>query len=119
MERMKYDISWLNKEFKRIGVPERFRFPLKEIFENDYAIILSMRQDAGKTSTALLLGLLIHCKYGYPIEYLRNDDAQIRRKAVETLFDVVIKFDYIKCYRNVFRARTSCFRKINCYKKSN
>ena len=96
MDRMKYDISWFNKEFKRIGVPDRFRFPLKEIFENDYAIILSMRQDAGKTTTALLLGLLVHVKYGYPIEYLRNDDAQIRRKAVETLFDVIIKFDYIK-----------------------
>lgn len=96
MERMKYDIKWLNNEFKRIGVPDRFRFPLKEIFENDYAIILSMRQDAGKTTTSLILGLLLNVKYGYPIEYIRNDDNQIRRRAVETLFDVILKFDYIK-----------------------
>lgn len=95
MERMKYDIAYLSREFKRIGVPDRFRFPLKEIFENDYAIILSMRQDAGKTTTSLLLGLLIYKRYGFPIEYLRNDDNQIRRKAVESLFDVILKFDYI------------------------
>ena len=60
MERFKYDIKWMNSELKRIGSPERYRFPLKEIFDNDYAIILSMRQDAGKTTTALLLGLLLY-----------------------------------------------------------
>lgn len=101
MERFKYDIKWMNSELKRIGSPERYRFPLKEIFDNDYAIILSMRQDAGKTTTALLYGLLLNVRYNYPIEYLRNDDAQIRRAAAETLFDTIKKFHYIeKIYNN-------------------
>ena len=96
MNRFKYDIKKINNEFKRIGCPERYRFPLKEIFENDWSIILSMRQDAGKTTTALLLGLILHKFYGYPIEYLRNDDSQIRRAASETLFNTVLHFDYIR-----------------------
>lgn len=96
MERFKYDIKWLNSELKRIGSPERYRFPLKEIFDNDYGIILSMRQDAGKTTTALLYGCLLNAKYGTTIEYLRNDDAQIRRASAETLFDTIRKFRYIE-----------------------
>lgn len=101
MERFKYDIKWMNKELDRIGSPKRYRFPLDEIFKHDYGIILSMRQDAGKTSTALLYGLLLNVRYGYPIEYIRNDDSQIRRAAAETLFNVIRKFNYIpKIYNN-------------------
>ena len=95
MERFKYDIKWMESELNRIGSPKRYRFPLKEIFDNDWSIILSMRQDAGKTTTALLYGLLLNVRYGYPIEYLRNDDSQIRRAAAETLFNTIINFDYI------------------------
>lgn len=101
MERFKYDIKWLNSELNRIGSPQRYRFPLKEIFDNDYAIILSMRQDAGKTTTALLYGLLLNVRYNITIEYLRNDDAQIRRAAAETLFDTIKNYHYIeKIYNN-------------------
>ena len=95
MERFKYDIKYIEREMDRIGSPKRYRFPLREIFDHDYAIILSMRQDAGKTTTALLYGLILRKRYNYPIEYLRNDNSQIRRAAAETLFDTIKKFDYI------------------------
>ena len=95
MERFKYDIKWFDRELNRIGSPKRYRFPMKEILDHDYGIILSMRQDAGKTTTALLYGLLMNKKYKYPIEYIRNDDSQIRRAAAETLFNVILKHDYI------------------------
>ncbi len=103
MERFKYDIKWMEKELDRIGSPKRYRFPLKEVFDNDYAIILSMRQDAGKTTTALLYGLLLNVRYGYPIEYIRNDNSQIKRAAAETLFDTIKHFGYIKkIYNNTW-----------------
>lgn len=101
MKRFKYDVKKMESELNRIGSPKRYRFPLKEIFENDYSIILSIRQDAGKTTTALLYGLLLHKMYNTTIEYLRNDDTQIRRAKIETLFKTVLRYDYIsKIYNN-------------------
>ena len=101
MNRFKYDIKWMESELNRIGSPKRYRFPLKEIFENDYSIIVSIRQDAGKTTTALLYGLLLHRKYNTTIEYIRNDDTQIRRAKIETLFKTILRYDYIsKIYNN-------------------
>ena len=62
MERFKYDIKWFDRELNRIGSPKRYRFPMKEILDHDYGIVLSMRQDAGKTTTALMYGLLMLIK---------------------------------------------------------
>ena len=42
MERFKYDIKYIEREMDRIGSPKRYRFPLREIFDHDNAIILSM-----------------------------------------------------------------------------
>ena len=69
---------------------------MKEILDHDYGIVLSMRQDAGKTTTALMYGLLMNKKkYGYPIEYIRNDDSQIRRAAAKRFSMLFLKNDYI------------------------
>ena len=40
MERFKYDIKWFDRELNRIGSPKRYSFPMKEILDNDYGIVL-------------------------------------------------------------------------------
>ena len=93
----KYNVEKIRKEIKKLGIPkEYFRIDLKSFFEHDYTILLSIRQDAGKTTQSLLLGLVLHKLYGDVIEYLRNDESQIRQRDIENLFNVIKQYHYIE-----------------------
>lgn len=93
----KYSAEKIRKLIKKIGCPkEYYRIDLKALFDHDYTILLSIRQDAGKTTSALITGLCMFRLFGITTEYLRNDEAQIRQKEIENLYDVIKKYDYIE-----------------------
>lgn len=90
------DPKVIKKEIKKLNIPkEFFKINIDSFFSHDYTIMLSIRQDAGKTTSALLLGCCIYKCYQMPIEYIRNDEAQIRQASVEDLFNTVVRFGYL------------------------
>lgn len=91
------DTKKIKSEIKKLNIPkEYFKIDLESFFSHDYTILLSIRQDAGKTTQALLLGCVLNKLYGTTTEYLRNDESQIRQKDIENLYNVVEKFGYIE-----------------------
>lgn len=97
---MFYDIKAIQKEIKNLKIPpEYFNIPLEDIFKNDFTILLSIREDSGKTSSALLFGMVLYKLYGTTCEYLRNDKNQVTKGKIETLYKTVKSFGYIeKCF---------------------
>lgn len=92
-----YNIKQINSEIKKLHIPKEYwKINLESFFNHDYTILLSIRQDAGKTTMSLLLGLVIYKLYGFTTEYIRNDNAQITQANIETLYDVILKFKYIE-----------------------
>lgn len=88
-----YNIKQINSEIKKLHIPKEYwKINLESFFNHDYTILLSIRQDAGKTTMSLLLGLVIYKLYGFTTEYIRNDNAQITQANIETLYDVILKF---------------------------
>ena len=93
------DISKVKKEIKKLNIPKDYwGIDLNSFFDYQWNIYISIRETAGKTTQSLLLGLVLNKLYPdrYSIEYLRNDNSQIVRSNVETLFDTILKYDYIK-----------------------
>ena len=94
-----YDIYKINKELDSLKMPKEFRnriVKLDKFFNHDITVQLSIRKDAGKTTQALILGLVLYKLYGTTTEYIRNDKIQITKGNIETLYDVVLRFDYVK-----------------------
>lgn len=93
----KFDVKKIRSEIKKLNIPkEYFRIDLESFFTHDYTILLSIRQDAGKTTQSLILGCVLRKIYGTVTEYIRNDEAQIRQKDIENLYNVVVKYGYIE-----------------------
>ena len=47
----KFNVKKIRSEIKKLNIPkEYFRIDLESFFNHDYTILLSIRQDAGKTS---------------------------------------------------------------------
>lgn len=93
------DISKVKKEIKKLNIPKDYwGIDLNSFFDYQWNIYISIRETAGKTTQSLLLGLVLNKLYPdrYSIEYLRNDNSQIVRSNVETLFDTILKYNYIK-----------------------
>ena len=111
-----YDIKKINSEIKKLSIPKEYwKINLENFFSHDYTILLSIRQDAGKTTMALLLGLTIYKLYGFNTEYIRNDNAQITQANVETLYDVILKYHYIEKLFPEYNSVVYYFRKHKFY----
>lgn len=90
-------IKTVKAEIKKLNIPkEYFKIDLDSFFTHDITMLLSIRQDAGKTTQSLLLGCVLNKCFGITTEYLRNDEAQIRQKDIENLYNVVVKYGYIE-----------------------
>lgn len=91
-----WDYNVIMREFKRIGMPNEYQhIRVDKLLTNDYYMMMSIRKDAGKTTNALVLGLIVNKNFGDTIEYLRCDENQIRKSSVETMFDVIKDNNYI------------------------
>lgn len=129
MRQEEYEASYINVEevkkfIKKLGIPkEYFKIDLDKFFTHEYNIYLSIRENAGKTTQALILGMVLNRLYGTKIEYLRNDEKQIARASVEELFSTVEKLpdkfcNYIQKIYGVYNAveykpQQKCFRLVH------
>lgn len=113
-----YDKSYIHikqvKDFiAKLKIPkEYFKIDLDKFFTNDFSIYLSIRENAGKTTQALILGLVLHKLYGTRIEYMRCDEKQISRASVSELFGTVLGLKYIEKifpnqYNNIIYSSTT------------
>lgn len=92
------DIKKIQAEIKKLKIPKEYwGIDLNTFFNYQWNIYMSIRETAGKTTQALLFGLVLSKLYPdkYCIEYLRNDLDQIRRADIANLFNTVVKFGYI------------------------
>lgn len=117
------DLVKIKKELNKLNIPKNFfKFPLDAWYTHDFTMILSIRKDAGKTTSALLVGAVLFKLYGYTTEYIRSDESQITRANVETLYDVVVHYGYIQklfpeyndiIYKPMLKKFFLCFRDEN------
>ena len=92
------DIRKVRKSVKELHVPKEYwGIDLETFFEYQWSLYISIRETAGKTTQALILGLILHELYPehYCIEYIRNDNTQTTQSNIDTLFATVERFDYI------------------------
>lgn len=91
-----FDVELVKKEIRKLKIPkEYFKMDLEAINNHDISMFLSVRKDAGKTTQAIIIGMVLNKLYGYEIEYLRIDDSQTREANIDNIFSVITKFDYI------------------------
>lgn len=89
----------VEKFIKGLKIPKEYwGIDFDTFSEYQWNFYLSIRETAGKTTQALLLGLVLNRLYPeqYTIEYIRNDTAQITRANIEDLFKTVERFNYIE-----------------------
>ena len=92
-----YDTDKIEKEWQRLKIPPEYHFfNLDEIFTNDISFYLSIRKDAGKTTNAIILGMILHKLYGVTCEYIRNDTEQTVFGVIGKLFDTIKDLNYIQ-----------------------
>lgn len=94
-----YNIKDINKELDYLKMPKKFRnriVNLEAFFTHDYTMQLSIRKDAGKTTQALILGLVLHKLYNVTTEYVRSDLSQTVKAAIESLYDVILDCKYVE-----------------------
>lgn len=92
-----WDIPKLKKEIKKLNIPNKYyRINLDNLFTHDYYMMISIRENAGKTTQSLITGLCCNKLFGTQIEYLKSDIQQIRQKGTENLFNTIKKLGYIE-----------------------
>ena len=92
------DVAKVRKSVKELHIPKDYwGIDLSSFFEYQWNIYISIREVAGKTSQSIILGLILHELYPehYCIEYVRNDASQTTQQNIDTLFDTIIRYDYI------------------------
>ena len=98
MQTYEMNLNEIKKAIKKLQIPKEygFKFDIESVLTHDFSLIMSIRQDAGKTTQALLLGLVLNYLYGTTTEYMRSDNEQIRQAKIETMYDVIIQYKYIE-----------------------
>lgn len=84
-----YDWHLIKSTFNKLGVPAEYDFtPWEHITEAKYFIQLSQR-GLGKTTSALLLGMVMNSLYGTLIEYVRVSRDEIKASTVQEMMNVI------------------------------
>lgn len=95
-----YDVKAIKKEWTALHCPEVYDIvDIEQLLLNDYSFYLSTRKD-GKTTHALLLGLILFKLYGILTIYNRNDTQQITLANVSNLYETVKNCGYIELLFN-------------------
>ena len=94
---MYYDIPKIKREIKKLNIPGKFfRINIDQFFSHDYYMMISIRENAGKTTQNLIFGAVLYKLYGTTTEYIRCDTAQIRQKGIENLYNTMRSLGYIE-----------------------
>lgn len=94
---MYYDIQKIKREVKKLNIPSKFfRINIDEFFDNDIYMMISIRENAGKTTQCLIFGMVLKKLYNTTTEYLRCDTAQIRQKGIENLYNTIRSLGYVE-----------------------
>ena len=95
-------VTWnkkeINKALDKLGMANRWRnqiVNLDNFLSHDITMQLSIRADAGKTTSALCLGLALNKLYSTTILYQRCDNSQIVASIANRLFNVIRDNNYI------------------------
>lgn len=94
-----YDTKKIEKEIDKLQIPKEYRcrfVSLDKLFTHDYLMQLSIRQDSGKTTQALLLGLVLNRLYNTHTMYMRSDAKQITMSNIDTLYNVIVECGYVE-----------------------
>lgn len=94
------DWKQIRKEYKKLKCPDSVWNPLTlPLGQCAYYIILSDRS-RGKTTNAILLGMVMNMVDGSTIEYIRQRKDQIMPKFILSLFATIIECGYIQKITN-------------------
>lgn len=91
-----YDWDLIEKEYKKLKCPKGF-FDLAQtdIKNSGWVVAMSPRATSGKTTNALLYGLLLYKEYGCKTCLVRSRDYMITKKMCGDIFNVILEFDYV------------------------
>ena len=66
MQTYEMNLNEIKKAIKKLQIPKEygFKFDIEAVLTHDFSLIMSIRQDAGKTTQALLMGLVLNYLYG-------------------------------------------------------
>lgn len=91
---MSYDYRKIIKMLDNYIPDGVYNLDRHNFYKNIYHIICSERS-IGKTTTFLLMGLLLYKEYGVQTIYMRQTEDMIRPKNTATLFNVILENNYI------------------------
>lgn len=113
---MYWDIQRIKKEIKKLNIPNKYyHINLDQFFSHDFYMMISIRENAGKTTSWLITALICNMINGCQLEYLKSDIQQIRQKGTENLFNTVRELGYIdKIYKGrwndvIYKSRSRKF----------
>ena len=75
-----YNLRNINKELDKLKMPKEYRkriVNIEKFLTHDITMQLSIREDAGKTTQGLILGIVLYKLYGITTEYMTYKVEQI------------------------------------------
>ena len=91
---IKYDLKLIRKEYKKLGVPKMFWNPSKGPLEQSRTFCVLSERSIGKTTNAILLGMVYWKLYGTVIHYIRTSETMIENKFIKDLYAVINNPEY-------------------------
>lgn len=92
---IKIDWNIVKKDLRKLKIPKdvyQFNIPIDKV---EYSVLFS-RRNTGKTTQALLLGMILYVEYGIRTELLRQTKDMVKATYISELFKTVIEFEYVK-----------------------
>lgn len=91
----------INKIIKRLQIPKKYENMMVNtdvLLNHDITMLLSIREDAGKTFNTLLKALAMHVYQDEELHiiYCRSDKTQITKANIENLFDGIVSNGYLQ-----------------------
>lgn len=96
----KWNWKDIKKEWNKLKMPkdvayDLFHIPLEYNKRCGYYILLSKR-GVGKTTSVMLLGLILFKLYGVQIQYIRQNEDMLKPKFAQELMSTILSCGYIK-----------------------
>lgn len=94
---IKIDFSLIRKDFNKLKIPNYVYNPFAyQKIESGKTYMNLGERSTGKTTQWLLIGLLMHERYGTIIHYIRQSKDMLALKIMDELFTTIVKFGYIE-----------------------